>query len=212
MSKSRDIADSAATINYIDGLTSDAQTQLDSKAVYPSQTGNSGKYLTTDGSVTSWGAVSAGFTSAYHSCSNDTSITFSSIPAGVKMIFISFDDVRINSTERLRLQLGTSGGLAVSGYETTSQRIQSTTWSFESTTTHVQFPEVNANKRHGIIILQLADETNDGWAVTGNIGSRGSNQAVWVQSCVTLNAELTQLQIQTTGGQFAEGKISIQYL
>lgn len=29
MSKSRDIADSAATINYIDGLTSDAQTQLD---------------------------------------------------------------------------------------------------------------------------------------------------------------------------------------
>lgn len=31
MSKSRDIADSAATINYIDGLTSDAQTQLDGK-------------------------------------------------------------------------------------------------------------------------------------------------------------------------------------
>lgn len=29
MSKSRDIADSAATINYIDGLTSDAQTQID---------------------------------------------------------------------------------------------------------------------------------------------------------------------------------------
>ena len=31
MSKSRDIADSAATINYIDGLTSDAQTQIDGK-------------------------------------------------------------------------------------------------------------------------------------------------------------------------------------
>jgi len=31
MSKSRDIADSAATINYIDGLTSDAQTQLNDK-------------------------------------------------------------------------------------------------------------------------------------------------------------------------------------
>ena len=28
MSKSRDIADSAATINFIDNLTSDAQTQL----------------------------------------------------------------------------------------------------------------------------------------------------------------------------------------
>jgi len=32
MSKSRDIADSAATINYIDGLTSAAQTQINTKA------------------------------------------------------------------------------------------------------------------------------------------------------------------------------------
>lgn len=32
MSKSRDIGDSAATINYIDTLSSNAQTQLDGKA------------------------------------------------------------------------------------------------------------------------------------------------------------------------------------
>jgi len=212
MSKSRDIADSAATINYIDGLTSDAQTQLDSKAVYPDQTGNSGKYLTTDGSVTSWGEVSAGgFTGAYHSCSNDSSILFSGIPAGVSVILISFDDVRINAIERLRIQLGTSGGLVVSGYETTSQRIQSNAWTQESTTTHIQFPECNANIRHGIIVLQLANATNNGWSVTGNLGSRGSNQAFWVQSAVTLTGALTQLEIQTTGGLFAEGKISIQY-
>lgn len=85
MSKSRDIADSAATINYIDGLTSDAQGQLDDKATLdgsptftgtvtatafsgdgsgltgvdslPSQTGNTGKFLTTDGSAASWDAV-----------------------------------------------------------------------------------------------------------------------------------------------------------
>ena len=48
-------------IGYLDGVTSAIQTQLDSKAVYPSQTGNSGKYLTTDGSTPSWGTVSAGF-------------------------------------------------------------------------------------------------------------------------------------------------------
>ena len=88
MSKSRDIADSAATINYIDGLTSDAQTQLDGKATLdasptftgtvtatafsgdgsgltgvdalPDQTGNEGKYLTTNGTTTSWGSVGGG--------------------------------------------------------------------------------------------------------------------------------------------------------
>ena len=66
MSKSRDIADSAATINYIDGLTSDAQSQIntvqseiDTFDPFPSQTGNAGKFLSTDGAVTSWGEVAA---------------------------------------------------------------------------------------------------------------------------------------------------------
>jgi len=86
MSKSRDIADSAATINFIDTVTSNIQTQLDAKAglsnptftgtvaataftgdgsaltgvdSLPSQTGNSGKFLTTNGSAASWGAVPA---------------------------------------------------------------------------------------------------------------------------------------------------------
>jgi glutamine cyclotransferase len=61
MSKSRDIADSAATINYIDGLTSDAQSQIntvqseiDNFDPLPSQSGQSGKYLSTNGTTASW--------------------------------------------------------------------------------------------------------------------------------------------------------------
>ena len=45
MSKSRDIADSAATINFIDTVTSNVQDQIDNLDPLPSQTGNSGKYL-----------------------------------------------------------------------------------------------------------------------------------------------------------------------
>ena len=99
MSKSRDIADSAATINYIDGLTSDAQSQIDTATSdistntsdiatkaplsnptftgtvtatafsgdgsaltgvdsLPSQTGNAGEFLTTDGTNPSWTPLS----------------------------------------------------------------------------------------------------------------------------------------------------------
>lgn len=47
-------------LNYVSGVTSSIQTQLDTKAVYPVQTGNAGKYLTTDGSVTSWAALETG--------------------------------------------------------------------------------------------------------------------------------------------------------
>lgn len=45
---------SSTEIGYLDGVTSLIQNQLDAKAVYPSQTGNSGRYLTTNGTSTSW--------------------------------------------------------------------------------------------------------------------------------------------------------------
>lgn len=48
-------------ISYLDGVTSAIQTQLNSKeGTLPSQTGNSGKYLTTNGTALSWGTVTAG--------------------------------------------------------------------------------------------------------------------------------------------------------
>ena len=46
-------------LQYLNGVTSAIQTQLDAKAVYPVQTSQSGKYLTTDGSTTSWATVDA---------------------------------------------------------------------------------------------------------------------------------------------------------
>lgn len=66
MTKARDLANastalsavSATELGYVDGVTSAIQTQLDAKAVYPSQTSNSGKFLTTNGTATSWGTVS----------------------------------------------------------------------------------------------------------------------------------------------------------
>lgn len=46
-------------LQYLDGVTSAIQTQLNTKAVYPDQTSNSGKYLTTNGTATSWATVDA---------------------------------------------------------------------------------------------------------------------------------------------------------
>ncbi len=67
MSKARDLANagtalttvSATELGYLDGVTSAVQTQVDGKEpTLPSQTGNSGKYLTTNGTAKSWGTVS----------------------------------------------------------------------------------------------------------------------------------------------------------
>lgn len=66
MTKARDLANaadalddvSATELGYVNGVTSAIQTQIDGKEpTLPSQTGNSGKYLTTNGSTKSWGTV-----------------------------------------------------------------------------------------------------------------------------------------------------------
>jgi hypothetical protein len=49
---------SGTEISYLDGVTSSIQTQLNAKAVYPTQTGEIGKFLTTDGTIASWASVS----------------------------------------------------------------------------------------------------------------------------------------------------------
>lgn len=67
MSKARDLANAgtalgavdATELGYLDGVTSAVQTQINAKeATLPDQTGNSGKYLTTNGTAKSWGTVS----------------------------------------------------------------------------------------------------------------------------------------------------------
>ena len=67
MSKARDLASGAPApagvttteLGYVDGVSSAIQTQIDGKEpTLPSQTGNSGKYLTTNGTAKSWGTVS----------------------------------------------------------------------------------------------------------------------------------------------------------
>lgn len=44
-----------AEMNYLSGVTSGIQAQLNGKAGFPDQAGNSGKFLTTNGTVASWG-------------------------------------------------------------------------------------------------------------------------------------------------------------
>lgn len=64
MNADREITSSSVTdteLGYLSGVTSAIQTQLDAKyGGLPSQTGNSGKYLTTNGTSESWATVSAG--------------------------------------------------------------------------------------------------------------------------------------------------------
>jgi len=76
---------SSTELSYLDGVTSAIQTQLDAISEVPSQSDNSGKYLTTNGTTASWGtprevpAVSAATTL-------DTYTAFSADPLGGQVL------------------------------------------------------------------------------------------------------------------------------
>lgn len=85
------ITASVTELNYTDGVTSAIQTQLDGKQ----QLGGS-----SEGNATTSG----------------TSVTVTGIPSGVRSIIVTLGFVSTNGTAPIRLQLGSSGGLATSGY------------------------------------------------------------------------------------------------
>jgi hypothetical protein len=84
MSKARDLANAgtalgavtATELGYVDGVTSAIQTQIDAKeATLPSQTGNSGKYLTTDGTSATWGTLVVPITTGTATITGNTATT-----------------------------------------------------------------------------------------------------------------------------------------
>jgi len=246
MSKSRDIADSAATINYIDGLTSDAQTQLDGKATLdasptftgtvtatafsgdgsgltgvdslPSQTGNAGNYLTTDGTDASWGAVSAGLTnSATIDLAGDSAFLFTGIPSGVNLILLTFYNLRQSGGQMgPRIALGTSGGLVTSGYRSGASRLRSSTPNYLPETASNAFMfgrclDTGGTDYEGLAILSRT--SNNHWSMTANITAYdGTVQNNSAAGAVSLGGNLTQLNFYNAFGTWTSGTIGISYL
>lgn len=184
MSKSRDIADSAATINYIDGLTSDAQTQLNSKATLdasptftgtvtatafsgdgsgltgvdslPSQTGASGKFLTTDGSTASWAAAAAG---GFSNLQVFTSTGTWTIPSGITKCLVYCTGAGGGTTG---INSGSGGG----GAAGTAIKI----YSLSGATASVTIGSGSAGAAGG-----NSSFSNNGVTITGNGGDANSS-------------------------------------
>jgi len=82
------------TIGILYGGTGQTTANTAFNALAPSQTGNNGKYLTTDGANTSWGTVTAGIT-----ITNDTSTNASYYPVFTTATSGSISAANVSSTE-----------------------------------------------------------------------------------------------------------------
>ena len=110
VSQISDYTGTAVELNYTDGVTSNIQTQLDAKDSLPSQTGNTGKFLTTNGTAAAWetlttdptlGTLTQTFTNGQRTTINLTSSVLApvvSVTKEVPQTGITNNNWNVNST------------------------------------------------------------------------------------------------------------------
>ena len=139
-----------------------------------------------------------------------TSIDFTGLPSWVKRITIMLNGVSTNGSDRKLIQLGTSGGIATTGYTSTGTRVSAAGTSSSTATNGMVFGSSSSSDgMYGIITLALV--SGNTW-VSCHEGSYGAG-SFQGGGGVSLGGTLTQLRVTTTDGTdtFDAGSINILY-
>ena len=174
-------------------------------------TGSLGNVLTSAGS----GApptMSMPTTLATAQSASGTTLTFSSLPAGLNRIVFMFAGFSTNGTSHLLLQLGDSGGLETSGYTSISSIVNTATIGHVSSTAGIIVQnDAASNAHHGQVTFNRFNANQ--WAADGLI-NRGSNSITWCAgTTVNLSAVCDRIAVTTVNGSdtFDAGSVNIQY-
>lgn len=178
-------------------------------AVLPSQTGNSGKVLGTNGTAESWGSAITRMASA---SATGSEIDFT-VPTWVQRIDISLANVSLNGTDRVLIRLGTAGGVVTTGYVSGAQNSAGGITNATGIVLDGASPAA-ADDRVGVVTLCRLSDTR--WVASGTIAkdpSAGISGAVNVSGgSVDIGADITTVRITRTGtNTFDNGTIGLQY-
>ena len=210
----------ANTVYFLDASTAGAITSTE-----PSTTGEISKpVLVTDSTTSGYilqyrgvevGAGSSGATFTEHgvqATTSGTSITFSSIPAGTKMIYIVGSGISSDSTGAYRLRLGDSGGVEATGYvnnvSTDGGTSNQATTEFRITTTVGNVAAVSINIIGRLIAV---DQANNDWVFEAGFSLTNSTYTGESIGRKTLSGELTDVELSLSSGNFDAGEINLYY-
>jgi hypothetical protein len=142
-----------------------------------------------------------------------TAITFTGIPSGTKRITVMLVGVSTNGTSEKRIQIGDSGGLESTGYLSVGHKLTGSLSSGVSGDGFVIFSESGSDVLSGSVILSLENSSSNSWVAQGLLQGRvGSNATYTVAGNKSLSAVLTQVSVNTPGGDtFDAGEINILY-
>jgi hypothetical protein len=201
------------------GGTGTTTAALALAALLPSQSGNTGKSLVTDGSATSW-ATASGITSGTAVASTSgTSIDFINIPAGVKRVTVMFNGVSTSAvgTSPVLVQIG-SGSISSSGYISYAGVITNTNTTSVSNYTAgfaVTLSMGNPSIIYGQAILTLI--SSNIWVYSSVFGGLDGASSVVTRhgggTSPNLSGTLDRVRITTVNGTdtFDAGSINILY-
>lgn len=176
--------------------------------------GTSGQFLQTlgVGNNPAWANVATETYATAQSTSTGTAFDFTGIPATAKRIRIYLDSVSLDGTDELLIQLGDSGGVETTGYESWA----STPISGGSDTSTAGFvirgSTTNA-QTSGVYTIDLVTSTANKWVGGGNLATGAPLSSVNVcAGFKTLSATLDRVRLTRTGtNNFNNGSVNISY-
>jgi hypothetical protein len=124
-----------------------------------------------------------------------------------------FDGVSTNGTSSFLIQLGDSGGIETTGYNSGSV-YTSTATNNASSTAGVLIHTFGQNTTiYGQMTFSLFDTTTNTWAATGNFSSPSGSLSFYSSGTKALSASLDRVRITTVIGTntFDAGSINILY-
>jgi hypothetical protein len=142
-----------------------------------------------------------------------TSISFTGIPTWVKRVTVMFAGVSTDSTSPILVKLGTSGGIASTGYIATGARIASGSTTVDTSTAGFLINSTAAaDTVSGTLVISVLDPTNY-YYIADHTAKAGTTAVMCGGGRVTLTGLMTQLTITTVGGtaNFDAGSINVLY-
>ena len=134
-----------------------------------------------------------------------TNVDFTSLPAGTKRITLSFSEVA--NSGLIRIQLGTGGTPATSGYRGNHSGMAATV----ATGANASGFDAYSSTVNGVVILTLLNASTNIWSCMGVLPDSAAYNNLMGGS-VTLSGALNMVRItSTTGGTFSAGSVNIIY-
>lgn len=141
-----------------------------------------------------------------------TSIDFTGLPSWVKRITVLFNGVSTNGTSGFLIQLGTSGGVQITSYDSLGNRFDTATGQggLSSTAGFVIARSTAADSLLGA--MQVCSMSSTDWA-ENHAGKLSASNAVCGGGAMTLTGTLDRVRVTTVNGTdtFDAGLVNILY-